>query len=229
MLNQLNEGVCNIKTTNQPVIAGIDEAGRGPVVGPMVYGLYVASIDEISNYSDSKQLSPRERENFFARMSSYAYYKVSATYITSRMEAGMSLNEIAREAVVWLLERLVEKCNNVRTVYIDGLGNNEEYKRSLSRLFPLNFIIENKADSTYQVVSGASIVAKVVRDAAVAPLGCGSGYPGDPKTRMWLEGLVKMGYPDSVRYSWATVKGVLPMNRTRKMQKSLKGFYSGPH
>lgn len=228
MLSRLNEGVCKITPTAQPVLAGIDEAGRGPVVGPMVYGLYVAPVGETSRYKDSKLLSPRDREKFFSGMSSYAYYKVSAAYITSCMEGGVSLNEIAREAVVWLLDRLVENCSNVRMVYIDGLGNNEEYKRSLSRRFPLSFVIENKADAKYQVVSGASIVAKVVRDRAVAPLGCGSGYPADPVTREWLAGVEKSGYPDSVRYSWATMKKKIPRNGSRQLGKSLKGFFSGP-
>lgn len=231
MLTKLNEFYSCIVPTKEAVVAGIDEAGRGPVIGPMVYGLYVASEDEISHYKDSKLLTPAARENFFRSMKNYSYYKVHPAYITSHMEAGsMNLNEIAREAVIFLLRDLVSKCPNVKTVYIDGLGNNEEYKRTLRVYFKLNFVIENKADSKYQVVSGASIVAKVARDASVAQYNCGSGYPSDPVTKDWLTSNHDkfLGFPDYVRHSWSTVKSMLPSKRSRKLQKELDGFYTGP-
>lgn len=231
-LLSLNELYSNLEIIDEPVIAGIDEAGRGPVIGPMVYGLYVARMDESTKYKDSKLLSAGCREKFFANMKNYAYYKIDPIYITSMMQAGAkTLNEIAKEAVVELIKELTTKCKNIKAVYIDGLGNNQEYTKYLKRQFDLKFIIENKADSKYQVVSGASIVAKVTRDLSVNKIGCGSGYPSDPITKEWLKRNMHefLGFPNFVRHSWATIKVLMPSKKSRKLEKSLEGFYTGPN
>lgn len=229
-LNTLNKFYSCIEETDECIIAGIDEAGRGPVVGPMVYGLYVGREDDLTSYKDSKMLSPESRMRFFKSMKRYAYAQIDPIYITSHMEAGsMTLNEIAKEAVVTLLTELVTKCKNIKTVYIDGLGNNEEYKRTLMRHFDLNYVIENKADSKYQVVSGASIVAKVTRDSCVSGLNCGSGYPSDPITKEWLRRNKRgflLGFPECVRHSWKTVKIFFPSKKARKLEKGLSGFFA---
>lgn len=229
-LSELNKFYSCIEETDEEIIAGIDEAGRGPVIGPMVYGLYVGREYDVTSYRDSKILRPESRVRFFNSMRRYAYFQIDPIYITSHMEAGsMTLNEIAKEAVVALLSELVKKCKNIKTVYIDGLGNNEEYKKTLRKYFDLNYVIENKADSKYQVVSGASIVAKVVRDSCVEGLNCGSGYPSDPRTKDWLKrnnrGFL-LGFPEYVRHSWATVKIFFPSKKARKLQKSLNGFFA---
>lgn len=234
MLESLNELHSTIEPTSRPVIVGIDEAGRGPVIGPMVYGMYVGHSREVTCYKDSKLLAPQSRERLFGGMKCFAYYKVHPVYITSHMEAGSkNLNEIAKEAVVALLTELRSKCKNVEAVYIDGLGNNEEYKQTLQQHFDYEFIIENRADSKYQVVSGASIVAKVTRDEAVASCDdgrCGSGYPGDPRTKSWLEANRHgfRGFPEYVRHSWQTVKDLLGEKRDRRLEKDLSGFFAGP-
>lgn len=229
MLDHLNQLFSCIMETNEPVIAGIDEAGRGPAIGPMVYGLYVAKEDEKTFYKDSKLLSPAQRENFFKNMRNYAYIKLNPIYITSYMESGVkNLNEIAKDAVIALLNNLKSKCSNVKRVYIDGLGNNVEYKNTLLKHFNYDFVIENKADSKYQVVSGASIVAKVTRDEEISKFNCGSGYPSDPNTQKWLKDNFNefFGFSSFVRHSWSTVKTMLPTKKSRKLEKSLSGFYT---
>lgn len=232
MLDKLNKLHSCIQPTSEPVIVGIDEAGRGPVIGPMVYAVYVAPVDEHSSYRDSKELSPMRREAFFKDMKNYAYCEIHPAYITSYRRCGAkNLNEISREAVILLLQDVVSKCSNIRTVYIDGLGNNRDYEQKLLKHFKLNYVIENAADATYQVVSGASIVAKVIRDKAVAGLNCGSGYPGDPITKRWLKlNLGKDGsYPDFIRYTWATIKKMMPTRRSRELGGKLSGFWCGPN
>lgn len=229
-----------IHYTDKPVIVGIDEAGRGPVIGPLVYGLYITSPSEVTAFKDSKLLTPKQRESFFnqiqAKASSdstigFGYYRIDPSYITTQMEMRTkTLNEISREAVVKLLTVVKERCRNVQTVYIDGLGNNSEYKAYLGRIFNFNFVIENKADSKYQVVSGASIVAKVTRDHCIEGYNCGSGYPADPITKEWLKNNLKpfVGYPDFVRHSWATVKEILGKKKSQRLNNKLDGFYTGP-
>lgn len=232
MLEELNQFFSNIPPIKSKVIAGIDEAGRGPVVGPMVYAIYVMEVSEHSNYKDSKQLTPKQRESFFQNMKNYSWIAVSPVYITSHMDGdSKNLNTIAKETVLHLLRELKNKCSQVEAVYIDGLGDNEAYKRYLENFFDFKFIIEDKADTRYQVVSGASIVAKVTRDSFVSNYSCGSGYPSDPKTKSWLRQNMDpfYGFPETVRHSWQTVKTLLGEKKSRRLSNSLSCFYTGPN
>lgn len=236
-LEQLNQLSINIECTDVPVIIGIDEAGRGPAIGPMVYGMYVSHLKAVTNYKDSKLLTPKQRTSFFEKIKKngskegivgFGYYKIHPAYITSHMEArSKNLNEIAKEAVVRLLKEAQSKCKNIVTVYIDGLGDNKKYEEYLKKSFNLRFVIENKADSKYQVVSGASIVAKVVRDMEVEKYDCGSGYPADPVTKKWLNDNKSdfKGFPEIVRHSWKTVKNMMGINSSKKCRKGLEGFF----
>lgn len=103
-------------------------------------------------------------------------------------------------------------------VYVDTVGDPEKYRIKLSERFPsIKFVVAKKADSLYPVVSGASIVAKVTRDRALRDWvldetaenmtrNFGSGYPGDPETKSWLEKHQHsvFGFPSLVRFSWGT-------------------------
>lgn len=234
MLSDYNTFFSNIESTSEPVIVGIDEAGRGPVIGPLVYGLYIGKSNDNTAYKDSKVLTKQQREMLFNQITKnykFAYIKVHPIYITTHMESGsLNLNEISRGAVIKLLKEVQAKCSNVQAVYIDGLGNNQEYERILKLHFNYKFIIENKADSKYQVVSGASIVAKVTRDEEVDKLNCGSGYPSDPITKNWLQKNKKIfGFPNFVRHSWGTVKKLIGEKKDLKLFNRLNGFYTGPN
>lgn len=233
----MNVFFSNIKETRTPVIVGIDEAGRGPVVGPLVYGMYVCDPTLVTRFKDSKLLTPKQREHFFddlladPNVAGYAFKKIHPVYITTNMEGKtLNLNQISREAVLDLLNELRNKCPNVEGVYIDGLGNNKEYQIFLEKHFNYRFVIENKADSKYQVVSGASIVAKVTRDADIKNLNCGSGYPSDPITKKWLETNKPgfSGYPEYVRHSWQTVKNIWGEKKSYRLSNTLDDFYIGP-
>jgi len=98
------------------------------------------------------------------------------------------------------------------------VGDPEKYQIKLTEKFPgIKFVVAKKADSLYPVVSGASIVAKVTRDRALRNwvfdetalnmhMKTGSGYPGDPDTKQWLEDHKHpiFGFPTLVRFSWGT-------------------------
>lgn len=237
----LNTFFSNLKETNEPVIVGIDEAGRGPVIGPMVYALYVSYPTAKSSFKDSKVLSPAQRENLFKSIQlgheyseevrGYCYFKIHPSYITSQMEDNnLNLNEISRQAVVILLNELKSKCTNIISITIDALGDNEKYKSYLKTLFNFNFIVENKADSNHQIVSAASIIAKVTRDEEFKTLNCGSGYPSDPATQRYILNNIKplIGLPNIVRHSWKTVKSILSEKKDMKLLGDLNGFYLGP-
>lgn len=216
------------------VIVGIDEAGRGPVLGYMVYGALVAceGSPELACFSDSKKMSAQSREARFEEIEtrmSFAYKAVHPQRLTERMMCyGTNLNKISFETVFDILDE-VHNAYSVKTVFVDTVGDPKKYRTMLEARYQSRFVVEANADSRYKVVSGASIVAKVVRDRLLRTLDstCGSGYPGDPLTREWLKRVRNpvFGYPSIVRFSWATVDEFLPKKRAPKMRGTFEGFY----
>jgi len=199
------------------MIAGIDEAGRGPVLGPMVVaGVAVASDEALVriNVRDSKCLSPSRREQLAKKIGAIAKSEiivVPAETIDSRCE---SLNDVEARLFAQLIERL-----KPTVVYADAVGPEESFSRKiLSHLsYTPSVIAEHNADSRYPVVSAASILAKVRRDEGIRQIEgeigepIGSGYPADPITKKFLAGYVAKhnALPPHTRKSWATAKRLL--------------------
>ncbi|KAL5046963.1 hypothetical protein BDW71DRAFT_206788 [Aspergillus fruticulosus] len=172
------------------LILGIDEAGRGPVLGPMVYSafylpssLHHSLLSKEYSFDDSKVLTAGVRANLMrilCTQGSSLYEScgwgtklLSARDISSGMmrpAAGVyNLNAQAMDATIELIRGVVEHRKlNVREVYIDTVGNPESYQRKLQMVFPsLRIMVAKKADSLYPCVSAASVVAKVTRDVAL--------------------------------------------------------------
>ncbi|XP_027366786.1 ribonuclease H2 subunit A isoform X1 [Abrus precatorius] len=218
------------KWASKPCMMGIDEAGRGPVLGPMVYAcLYCASsymktLATLS-FADSKTLKEEKREELFDTLKSNDSIGWDVDVIDPReLSAKMlkknkiNLNEISHESAMGLIDRVLKMGVLLTEVYIDTVGDAGKYEMKLSKIFPsIKFVVAKKADSLYPVVSGASIVAKVTRDRALKEWvldetaenmhrNFGSGYPGDPQTKSWLEHHrhTIFGFPTLVRFSWGT-------------------------
>lgn len=216
------------------VVVGIDEAGRGPVLGYMVYGALVACENSpaLARFCDSKTMSAQARETQFEAIEagmSFAYKAIHPQQLTERMVCyGTNLNKISFETVFDILDA-VHGAYSVKTVFVDTVGDPAKFRAMLEARYRSRFVVEAGADSSYKVVSGASIVAKVVRDRLLKALDptCGSGYPGDPLTRAWLRRARNpvFGYPSIVRFSWATVDEFLPKKRAHKMRGTFEGFY----
>ncbi|WUR02332.1 ribonuclease H2 subunit A [Vairimorpha necatrix] len=221
-----------LQKSDKKVIVGIDEAGRGPVLGYMVYCAMVFEIDNIPNeLKDSKQLTDKSRRRLFSQLQDYnfAYKALHPSNITSRMLSQENLNNISWFTVVELLTLVTDKYSNIECIYVDTIGNCDQLKRFLELKFPNKIVVEPKADVKYPVVSGASIIAKVVRDDALSkfPGNLGSGYPGDPNTKLWLKNNINelFGWGSSVRYTWATVKNMLGYNKSRHFSGRLAGYF----
>jgi ribonuclease H2 subunit A len=170
------------------VVIGVDEAGRGPVLGSLVYcaAFWPASMnDEISalGFDDSKQLKEGEREKLFNRIKAHdsigwVIAELTAEVISKQMlkATPQSLNALSYEAVVWMLEKIRDYPNNppiIDKLFIDTVGDPDTYKWALQRgLGPSSndwdFTIEKKADANYRVTSAASIIAKQTRDMQIA-------------------------------------------------------------
>ncbi|ASI99579.1 ribonuclease HII [Thermococcus celer] len=229
-------------------LAGIDEAGRGPVIGPMVIAAVVLDEKNVPKLRDlgvrdSKKLTPKRRERLFndiiKLLDDYVILELWPEEIDSR---GGTLNELE-------VERFVEALNSLKVkpdvVYIDAADVKEgrfgeEIKERLN--FEAKIVSEHRADDKFLPVSSASILAKVTRDRAIEKLKekygeIGSGYPSDPRTREFLENYYRQHgeFPPVVRRSWKTLRKIEeklrkeagsknPENSKEKGQTSLDVF-----
>ncbi|KAL8533297.1 hypothetical protein ACS0TY_009623 [Phlomoides rotata] len=218
------------KWVSKPCIMGIDEAGRGPVLGPMVYGClycprsYQKTLSTLS-FADSKTLKEEKREELFESLKTdesigWAVDVIDPRELSAKMlkKSKINLNEISHDSAIGLIKKALDLGVLLTEVYLDTVGDAEKYRVKLSERFAnIKFVVAKKADSLYPVVSGASIVAKVTRDRALRDwvLGetaenlhrnFGSGYPGDPQTKSWLNDHTHpvFGFPSLVRFSWGT-------------------------
>lgn len=204
------------------LLFGIDEAGRGPVVGPLVMACVgVRPEDERAlralGVKDSKQLSRATRERLFYEILRIAKVvvvaKVPPRVIDSYVERHR-YNELEAKVACELLRRATDVAERV---IVDAPSSPRSYESLLKRYLTVTvkeLIVENKADQRHPVVSAASVIAKVVRDREVMEISrrvgfdVGSGYPSDPRTREVLPKLISL-CPEVVRRSWSTVKSLL--------------------
>ncbi len=178
---------------------------------------------------DSKELSQKKREELFENIKKREYnfitIKTSAKELDKEMDE-KNLNEIEIENIAKIIDSFESKKPKV---FVDAIEANT-LKFKLKLLSKINdkeieIIAENKADSTYPIVSAASIIAKVTRDNEIKNLHkryCffGSGYPSDERTIKFLEKLDRKNYNKIVRLKWATSKNILK----KKKQKNLFSF-----
>ena len=198
-------------------ILGIDEAGRGSVLGPMVIaGVIVPEkmekVLERMGVKDSKRLTPNRRtilSRKLKKMFEYEIVVISALEIDQMRADGINLNDIEKNAMRDLIIKL-----NPEKAIVDAVDvKAERFQENLCESTGVNVIAEHKADDKYIEVSAASIIAKAERDAQVAEInkefikmgGIGSGYPSDPTTKEFLSNFTYDEMPDFVRMSWATV------------------------
>ena len=198
-------------------ILGIDEAGRGSVLGPMVIaGVIIPEkmekVLERMGVKDSKRLTPNRRtilSRKLEKMLEYEIVVISALEIDKMRADGINLNDIEKNAMRDLIIRL-----NPEKAIVDAVDvKAERFQNYLCESTGVNVIAEHKADDKYIEVSAASIIAKAERDAQIAEInkeyiktgGIGSGYPSDPTTKKFLNNYTYDEMPEFVRKSWATV------------------------
>lgn len=205
------------------LIAGVDDAGRGSIIGPLViagvllHGNDLHKLTELG-VKDSKQLSPGRRRQLAEEIKKivlkYHVERLSPTEIDRVVETGKKLHKLNRlEAqtmarVIAVLKPEVAYVD-ASDVLADRFGTH--IKESLP--FEVQIASEHKADMKYPIVSAASIIAKVERDKAIYKLketygDFGCGYATDSKTLDFLEALIRKfgNYPDFVRKSWKPAK-----------------------
>ncbi len=204
---------------SETVVVGVDEAGRGSLVGEMMVSAFAVEKDKLGllrdlGVDDSKKLTPRVRERLYwelARIGYFVVIPVRPSEIDSR-----NLNELTAEAIVNALKILRGRIGHVAVerIVIDKFGGMHGIGFRIRRLgYHAPVIMEEGADAKYLEVAAASIIAKYVRDARIEVLRKmygveGSGYPSDPRTVSWVLKVVSSGSrPPIIRYSWSTLKG----------------------
>ena len=200
-------------------ILGIDEAGRGSVLGPLVVSGVALKQDRLKylerlGLKDSKKISPNRRvalSRKIQRIANCHTVHITAKDIDLLRSRDVNLNEIEKIAI----NRIIKE-SNPTTCFIDSMDvKPERLKRELETMHPdVKVLAEHKADDRYPIVSAASIIAKVERDRAIQEIkkkykDIGSGYPSDPKTIQFLKTIPPGELPDFIRRSWATVERII--------------------
>ncbi|MBW2991039.1 ribonuclease HII [Candidatus Woesearchaeota archaeon] len=177
------------------IISGVEEAGRGPVIGPMV--LAIASIHHKDEFKlkalgvkDSKLLTALQRERLYEEIKDLCEHeiiKVSPAEIDKAVESEESnLNWLEADKTSILINKVKPD-----SVILDCPSTNlKEYKKYIQKKlkYKPRMRVEHKADLKYTIVAAASILAKVARDNEIKKLKAehkvdfGSGYPSDPLT-----------------------------------------------
>lgn len=204
------------------IIAGIDEAGRGPVLGPMVIVGVEASEHSLKKFrlKDSKEYARVTRDNLaisLIRTVERIHIRVLYPEIIDYFVKNKTINELEFLAYLSIIKDV-----NAETIYVDCFSTNIDYIKRLfkERVPQKRFIVEHKADRKYPIVSAAAIIAKHIRDAIMDVLSkdlgvyMGSGYPSDPRTINFLKSVLEEGnvkiLNGIVRFSWKTVKRLTP-------------------
>lgn len=214
------------------MICGIDEAGRGPVIGPMVVaGVKVNDDGKLMELGvkDSKRLSASTREGLERKIkdcTEFSLRVISAEKIDSSRDS-MSLNELEADLFADIIDEL---CTKSDRCYVDSASTDEsKFAAMLNRRISLDLDIvsEHGADDEYPAVSAASILAKVERDRKVKEISekfekdIGSGYPSDAKTREFLRDWIPENgsLPPHTRESWDTCRELMNRFKNRSLDE----------
>jgi len=217
------------------LICGIDEAGRGPVIGPLVLAGVCIEEEKIAeleklNVKDSKLITPNRRKQLFDKIISlvrrYKIVKVEAQEIDSRANVGLNLNHLEALKCADIINAI-----NPEIVYVDSPISPHAAKfadliRANLKEKGVKIVSEHKADEKYLVVGAASILAKVTRDEEIEKIkkatgiNFGSGYPSDERTMKFLEEHWENKLAKYIRKSWGTIKEL----KKKKYQSTLEAF-----
>jgi len=205
------------------LIAGVDDAGRGAIIGPLVIAGVLLDEKDLPKLvelrvKDSKLLSPKRREELAVAIKKlvpkYHVEKLLPAQIDEVVNTRRKLHKLNRleaKTMAKVIETLKPD-----VAYVDASDVLEKrFGEHIQEYLPfkVRIISEHKADRNYPIVSAASIIAKVERDKAITELSAkfgeiGCGYPTDPATIQFLEEWLRQygSYPGFVRKSWKPAK-----------------------
>lgn len=223
-------------------IAGVDEAGRGPVIGPLVIGCVVYKqenlhiLEEIG-VDDSKALSPKKRESIAEKIKEtcddYKIYILTPAEINElHYQQHLTLNQMEERYFAYVLNNLKV---NPDEIYLDACDTKEErFGKTINSMLgfkPKKVVSKHRGDSIFRIVGAGSILAKTVRDHEIQKYKeiygeIGSGYPSDPATQKYLYQYYKKNrkFPPIVRTWWSTAENIKKKIDSEQNQKKLFDF-----
>jgi|GEM_PF-426152 len=225
-----------------PGIIGVDEAGRGPVMGPLVVVALRVQDDTILReleVRDSKALTPARREELYERIKLASKFQVEIVTAEEidELRKSSNLNEIELDLFAGAIGKLI---NEGDKIFVDAADVREKYfgdqvalrlKQGTKPCNNFEIVSKHKADAIYPVVSAASIIAKVTRDRIVRTIEkelrktldkpLGSGYPSDVVTINFMENWIKTqgDLPPHTRRSWDTSQHLLAIAKTLSLDQ----------
>ena len=218
------------------LIAGLDEAGRGPVLGSMTIGCVIFSdktihILEDIGVDDSKKISAKKRKMLAEQIRSHCVeskvLEITAADINLLHKKGFTLNQIEEMNFANLINSMENKPDEI---YLDAADVIEErFGQSIGRRLkfkPKKIISKHKGDAIFKIVGAASILAKTDRDNIIDGFkeeygNVGSGYPSDPYTRKFLKQYYTehQSFPPFVRTWWKTAEKIAEECSVKKGKK----------
>ena len=204
------------------MILGIDEAGRGSLIGPMIVAGVVLDEEKERRLTelgvrDSKALTPRKRAKLLPAIVDEAYFLEVIPVGPEDIDL-YNLNTLTRDAMDTIIKDAVSMLGEVSLVILDRVGKSYSATRIINGR-KVKIIMEEKADAKYTVVSAASIVAKVFRDWCLSYIQkefglSGSGYPSDNETVEWVRNNLEKLPRWVVRHKWRTLRHMGPSSST---------------
>jgi ribonuclease HII len=204
-------------------VAGVDEAGRGCAIGPLVVAGAVFAEEDVPGLvemgvRDSKRLTARRRERLSAKIKELAlefrFVELSPETIdkvVTRSVPLRRLNYLETMVMARIVRELRPDSAYVDTCDVDHIRCGDQIRSVLP--FRVDITCVPRADSVYPVTAAASILAKVRRDSLVAALrerhgDFGSGYCSDRKTLEFIDNWFagSRDSPPFMRASWAPVR-----------------------
>ncbi|MHA2033402.1 MAG: ribonuclease HII [Candidatus Kariarchaeaceae archaeon] len=217
-----------MSTIKDRITAGMDEAGRGPAIGPIVFGIALLTKEQElmlkqKGIKDSKALTQQQRERYSLEIKNIVYnydtLQLSASDIDIQRASGTNLNQIEVLAFKELLKPYV---NDIHELQLDAADVNEErFGNNFKDIFKGKILSKHKGDSLFLSVGAASILAKVQRDNEIVRLqeemndfdsslpSFGSGYPTDAKPFLKAYVTKYKKLPNIARASWKTCSNIL--------------------
>lgn len=212
---------------------GVDEAGRGPVIGPLVVAAFSCPEEDLeilrqAGIKDSKDLSAKKRAELYEWLRKesitrgwdfHIHISTPAAIDNAMQRSNLNLHEC--ELFALCCDNVIEG-KEAGILQLDACDINEvrfaENVCQRMKQWPIEgwrITSEHKADSKYLEVAAASILAKETRDQEIEKLAktksmnLGSGYPSDPITRLAVRELIVDGIPDEcLRWRWKTCENI---------------------
>lgn len=206
-------------------VAGVDDSGRGPVIGPLVIAGVLVDEEGLKKLKairgkESKGLTPRQRErmSLFIKevVIDHTFVEIPPAEIDRYVREKRRLHKLNRLEAKAMAEAICKLKPDV--AYVDASDvNAKRYGEWVKECLPIDvrIVSKHKADITHAIVGAASILAKVRRDEITRELHgnygfFGSGYPTDPRTRQFLTKWFEEhgSFPPIVRKSWKTLERI---------------------